>query len=203
VPEYHMIVYDFGAGVGKHLLLGDAIHHPGNEGEVMKFDVDTAPGGVPPVECCCLGDTCICIPQLAAAEYPDLLICISRNSGTTCDGDDCFDPEVCCTLAWNGTEYAVDGCTFDCAAQEFLAIRLACNSVTDVKATCEAAPCGPTEWQIQFVCGTDCFEGCFTPSACSPFAMSGTVCKSTECCLDGFGSPVTDACLDFEITLAP
>ena len=153
--------------------------------------------------CCCIPEECVCIPELQALGYPDLLITISRDPGTTCAGSDCFEPDVECRLEWNGTEYTVDGCVFDCAEQEFLAIRLACSAVTDVSATCEEPACTAEEWQIQFVCGTDCFEGCFTPASCSPLEITGTICLSSECCRDGFGSPVTDGCVNFEVILAP
>jgi hypothetical protein len=181
-------------------LLADATNHPNNTPGVPLIKDSEE---VLDPTCCCVASDCVCIPQLAALGYPDLSITISRDPGTTCAGSDCFDPDVTCTLSWNGTEYAVDECTFDCSEQEFLAIRLACSAVTDVEATCEEPACTAEEWQIQFVCGTDCFEGCFTPASCSPLEISGTVCKSTDCCRDGFGSPVADACLNFDVILAP
>lgn len=196
MPTYQMIAWDFGDE--KHLLLGDPIHHPGLEGEVMKFDASVS--AVPPTECCCQDNECACIPELEAATYPDLQICLVSNGTDPCD--ECFSSTpLCGTLTWNGTEYS-GSVDFGggCSRQDAVAVRLACSAVTD-DVCFPGLACGLTEWELQIECEEGCFNECNAPTACSPFSMSGTFCTNTRCCVTGptpgFG------CIDYEITVAP
>lgn len=45
-----------------HLLKADATHHPGQEGELLKYDPATTPDGLPPAGCCCLTAGCCEFP---------------------------------------------------------------------------------------------------------------------------------------------
>ncbi len=63
--SYQMIGWQLSNGE-RHLLKGDATHHPGLEGSLLKYDPATTPGGLPPEECCCVVD----LPGCCCEQHP-------------------------------------------------------------------------------------------------------------------------------------
>lgn len=78
MPNYQMIGWRLADG-SIHLLKADAVHHPGLEGELLKYDADTTPGGLPPQECCC--GSAACCEFAESGDIPDPVTVVIGGCG--------------------------------------------------------------------------------------------------------------------------